>query len=151
VKSDTSFQYRDKNTGDNRMHAQLNMLDATFLYLETAHAPLHIASLQILEGPRDKQRTFFNETQRHIAARAPSVDFITRRLETSAFDLDHPHWQTVHRLDIDHHVRRLVLPKPGSIAQLECAVALLHEVPLDRSKPLWWYYVIEGLESGLVA
>ena len=129
------------------MNNQLNMLDATFLYVETRRSPMHIAGLQILDIPRDKRRVFFEELKRHIAARAPSVAFMTRRLVTSPLDLDHPHWHTVDRLDIDHHVQRVLLPKPGSIAQMEQTVARLHAEPLDRSKPLWQYYLIEGVEG----
>ena len=65
------------------MNNQLNMLDATFLYVETRRSPMHIAGLQILDIPRDKRRVFFEELKRHIAARAPSVAFMTRRLVTS--------------------------------------------------------------------
>src|SRR5262245_23783724 len=129
------------------MNNQLNMIDAAFLYVETPYSPMHIAGLQILEVPQDKRRSFFDEIKRHIAARAPAVDFMTRRLVTSPFDLDHPHWQTIDRLDINHHVRRVVLPKPGSIAQMEETIARLHAEPLDRSKPLWQYCLIEGVEG----
>jgi WS/DGAT/MGAT family acyltransferase len=133
------------------MHQQLNMLDAAFLYVETKNSPMHIAGLQILEVPVDRRNTFFTEMQRHVAERAPMVNFMTRRLVASALDLDHPHWETVDGLDIDHHVRRVVLPKPGSIAQLEDCVARLHAQPLDRSKPLWEYYLIEGVAGNKVA
>ena len=133
------------------MNQQLSMVDATFLYVETKNSPMHIAGLQILEVPVDRRNTFFEEMQRHIEERAPMVNFMTRRLVASAFDLDHPHWETVDRLDIDDHVRRTVLPKPGSIAQLEDCVARLHAQPLDRSKPLWEYYLIEGVEGNRVA
>src|SRR4051812_34542581 len=133
------------------MNSQLNLLDATFLYVETSHSPMHIAALQILEVPRDKRHVFFREMQQHVARRAPSLEFTTRRLVSRTFGLDHPHWETVDSLDIDHHVRRIVLPKPGSIEQLEDAVARLHEAPLDRSKPLWQFYVIEGVEENKVA
>jgi len=133
------------------MYQQLNMLDAAFLYVETKNSPMHIAALQILEVPVDRRNTFFAEMKRHIAERAPMVNFMTRRLVASALDLDHPHWETVDRLNIDHHMRLVVLPKPGSIAQLEECVAQLHAQPLDRSKPLWMYYLIEGVEGNKVA
>jgi WS/DGAT/MGAT family acyltransferase len=133
------------------MNRQLNMIDATFLYVETKKSPTHIAGLQILDVPAARRNDFFVEMQRHVADRAPMVDFMTRRLVPGVLDLDHPHWETVDRLDVDHHVRRAVLPKPGSVAQLEELVARLHAQPLDRSKPLWQYYVIEGVEGNKVA
>lgn len=133
------------------MNEQLNMLDAAFLYVETKNSPMHVAGLQILDVPVNHRNTFFAEMQRHVAERAPMVNFMTRRLVTSPFGLDHPHWETVDRLDIDHHVRLVVLPKPGLIAQLEDLVARLHSQPLDRSRPLWQYYLIEGVEGNKVA
>src|SRR5262245_1684521 len=133
------------------MNHQLNMLDAAFLYVETKQSPMHIAGLQILEVPLEKRHSYFTELQRHIAERAPAVPFMTRRLAATPFDLDHPHWETVDRLDIGHHVRRIFLPKPGSIAQMEAAVAQLHAEPLDRSRPLWQYYLIEGGEGNKAA
>lgn len=131
------------------MSNQLNLLDASFLYLETAHSPMHIAGLQILDVPADRRVTFFSELQRHVEERAPMIDFMTRRVVADGFD--HPHWQTVDRLDIARHVRLARLPAPGSIDQLEVLVAQLHAEPLDRGRPLWEYTLIEGLEDNKVA
>lgn len=133
------------------MYQQLNMVDATFLYVETKNSPMHIAGLQILEPPVDRQDTFFEEMRRHVAERAPMITSMTRRLVASALDIDHPYWETVDRLNIDHHMRRVVLPKPGAIAQLEELVGRLHGQPLDRSRPLWEFYLIEGVEGNKMA
>ena len=107
-----AYAYKDRS----EMNQQLNMGDATFLYVETKHSPMHIAGLQILDVPIHRRNTFFAEMQRHVAARAPMVSFMTRRVVASVLDLDHPHWETVDQLDIDYHVRLVALPKPGSIA-----------------------------------
>ncbi len=129
------------------MNAQLKILDAAFLYAETTNSPMHIAGLQILEVPIERRMTFFREMQQHVAARASMIGFMTRRLVASPLGLDHPYWETVDELDIDQHVRRVMLPKPGSIAQLQNLVARLHSRRLDRSRPLWEYYLIEGVEG----
>jgi diacylglycerol O-acyltransferase / wax synthase len=133
--------------GPIRMDAQLKMADAAFLYAETTNSPMHIAGLQILEVPPERRNTFFVEMQRYVAERASTINFMTRRLVDSPLGLDHPHWETVRRIDIDQHVRLIVLPKPGSIAQLEALVARLHAQPLDRNRPLWEYHLIEGVEG----
>jgi len=133
------------------MDAQLKFADAAFLYAETRNSPMNIAALQILEVPPERRNTFFGEMQRYVAERATMIDFMTRRLVGGSLGLDHPHWETVDRLDIDQHVRLTVLPKPGSIAQLEDAVARLHARPLDRGRPLWEYHLIEGVQGNRFA
>ena len=62
--------------------------------------------------------------------------------------LDHPVWVHDDNLDLDYHFRHVSLPKPGTREQLETLVARLHMILLDRTQPLWQYYVIEGLEGG---
>ena len=66
-------------------------------------------------------------------------------------DLVNPIWLGGADVDLDYHIRRKMLPKPGTQAQLEALVAELHEGMLDRDRPLWQFTVIEGLQSGQVA
>ncbi len=74
----------------------------------------------------------------------------TRKLALMPFDLANPVWIHDDDIDLDYHVRYMVLPKPGSIAQLEALAARLHSMLLDRSRPLWEFYVIEGLADGRI-
>src|SRR5512134_667020 len=63
-------------------------------------------------------------------------------------DFANPVWIRADRVDLDRHVLRVRLPKPGTMAQLEATIARLHSKPLERDRPLWAFHVIEGLQSG---
>ena len=72
----------------------------------------------------------------------------TRKLALMPFDLANPVWIDDDDIDLDYHIRHPVLPKPGTQEQLEALAARLHSSLLDRSRPLWEFYVIEGLADG---
>ena len=74
----------------------------------------------------------------------------TRKLALMPFDLANPVWIHDDDIDLDYHVRYMVLPKPGTLEQLEALAARLHSMLLDRSRPLWEFYVIEGLADGRI-
>jgi WS/DGAT/MGAT family acyltransferase len=78
-------------------------------------------------------------------------EVFTRRLARLPFDVANPFWVTERDIDLEYHVRRTKLPTPGTQAQLERCVALLHEPLMDRARPLWELHVIEGLQDGRVA
>ena len=84
----------------------------------------------------------------HLKGRLHLVPFFERKLALAPIQLDHPVWVHDNNLDLDYHFRHVSLPKPGTREQLETLVARLHMILLDRTRPLWQYYVIEGLESG---
>ena len=74
----------------------------------------------------------------------------TSKLALMPFDLANPVWIHDDDIDLDYHVRYMVLPKPGTIEQLEALAARLHSMLLDRSRPLWEFYIIEGLADGRI-
>jgi WS/DGAT/MGAT family acyltransferase len=74
----------------------------------------------------------------------------TRKLALMPFDLANPVWIHDDDIDLDYHVRCMVLPKPGTMEQLEALAARLHSMLLDRSRPLWEFYIIEGLADGRI-
>ena len=81
----------------------------------------------------------------------PELDLLPsyrRRLERTPFGIDHPAWVLEDKVDLDYHIRHAALPKPGGMEELRALIAQLHAVPLDRSRPLWEYHFIEGLEGG---
>lgn len=130
---------------------KLKILDASFLYAETANTPMHVAAVQLFELPRGREEGFFESLRGYIGDRVHLIPFMTRRLKTTPLGMDHPVWVRDDRFDINYHVQRTRVPAPGTQSQLEQTVARLHETPLDRSRPLWQYWLIEGLESGHVA
>ena len=129
----------------------LSALDALFFHLETPDTPMHVGSVMILEKPRAGRRDAYQRIREHIAGRLQLAPVFTRKLAPMPLDVVTPAWIRESEVDLDYHVRHLTLRKPGSRAQLEAAVEKLHEGPLDRSRPLWQFTVIDGLAGGEVA
>jgi diacylglycerol O-acyltransferase len=123
----------------------LSGLDGLFLHLETAETPMHVASLSLLELPKDYRGDFLADVKRLYARRIPLVPALSRQLREEPLQFANPAWVQADDIDLDYHIRRVVLPKPGTRAQLEACVAQLHTVPLDRTRPLWTVTIIEGL------
>jgi WS/DGAT/MGAT family acyltransferase len=129
---------------------RLSLLDALFLYLETPETPMHVASVTIFK-PKSRKDDHFARFREHTAERLDLLPSYRRRLETTPLGIDHPVWVMEEKLDLDCHIRHAALPKPGGLAELRTLIAQLHAVPLDRSRPLWEFTVIEGLEGGAFA
>jgi len=124
----------------------LSGLDAAFLYMETPETPMHVGGLNIYELPAGYSGDFVDAVRRHIQSRLHLAAVFQRKLVNMPFELANPVWVAEDDLDLDYHVRSTVLPKPGSRAQLDKLVGRLHSSLLDRSRPLWEFYVIEGLQ-----
>ena len=128
------------------MH-HLSGLDASFLYLETPEQPMHVGGLNIYEMPAGYQGDFLDNLRTHIAARMHLAPVFQRKLVNMPFELANPVWVADDDVDLEYHIRSTVLPKPGSRAQLDKLVGRLHSSLLDRSRPLWEFYVIEGVQT----
>ncbi|MEQ8840773.1 MAG: wax ester/triacylglycerol synthase family O-acyltransferase [Acidimicrobiales bacterium] len=126
---------------------QLSGLDASFLYLETGRSFGHVSSILILDRPDDPDFDPYSEYRARIERAV--VDFVPlrRRLVEVPFGLDHPYWADDPDFDLDFHVRHVAVPPPGGAAELDALISRSIGRPLDRSKPLWEAYVIEGLEN----
>ena len=129
----------------------LSTVDASFLHLETPETPMHVASLSLFELPEGYQGDFYEDVKALLARRMHLAAIFRRKLAPMPFELADPVWIEDHEVDLDYHVRSVTLRKPGTMAQLEAHVARLHASLLDRSRPLWEAYIIEGLQSGQVA
>ena len=125
----------------------LSGLDATFLYLETPEQPMHVGGLNIFELPAGYAGDFLEDLRAHIMARMHLAPVFRRKLVNMPFELANPIWVADEDLDMEYHIRSTVLPRPGSREQLDKLVGRLHSSLLDRSRPLWEFYVIEGLQS----
>lgn len=124
----------------------LSGLDAAFLYLETPQTPMHVGSLHIYELPAGYKGSFVDDVRKHIARRLHLAPVFRRKLLAMPLDLANPVW-TLDDPDLDYHIRSAALPKPGSREQLDQLVGKLHSKLIDRSRPLWEFYVIEGLRK----
>jgi diacylglycerol O-acyltransferase / wax synthase len=129
---------------------RLSFVDALFLYMETPETPMHVASVTIFQ-PETPQDDLFARFRQHVAARLDLLPSYRRRLAPTPLRIDQPTWVVEEKVDIDYHVRHEALPRPGGMKELRTLIARLHAVPLDRSRPLWEYHFIEGLEGGAFA
>jgi WS/DGAT/MGAT family acyltransferase len=123
----------------------LSGIDGALLNLETAATPMHVGSLHLFDTPADYHGDFFAAVRRTLKQRM--VPVLCRRLAALPLNLANPAWLQG-RIDLDQHIRLVRLPAPGTWAQLETVVADLHAELLDRSRPLWMMYVLDGLGSG---
>ena len=129
----------------------LSGLDSMFLHIESPEMPMHIGSLNVLDLPENHAGDFFEEAKANMARRLHLATVFTRKLALMPFDLSNPVWVEDEDIDLDHHMRHVTLPQPGSNRQLQQLVARLHSSLLDRSRPLWEFFIIDGLKSGQVA
>ncbi len=125
----------------------LSGIDAAFLYVETPEMPMHVGSLNLLDLPAGYSGDFWDDLKAHVQGRMHLAPLFTRKLALMPFELANPVWVDDDDIDLDYHIRRVVLPKPGTMAQLEALVGRLHSSLLDRSRPLWEFYLIEGLAA----
>src|SRR3954470_14777844 len=131
---------------------QLTSLDAQFLALENSRQTGHVGSLAMLDASTAPNGTFGRaEVTRLIEERAAQLPPLRWRLAEVPLGLDHPYWVEEAEIDLGYHVREMALASPGGDRQLADQVARIMSRPLDRARPLWELYVIEGHESGLVA
>ena len=126
----------------------LSGLDASFLYLETPEQPMHVASLCVYEVPAQLKHDFDAEVVTHLKKRLHLAPIFTHVLAYQPYGLGHPHWEHAETVDFDYHVQHIKVPKPGTMRQLEAAVAKEHARLLDRAQPLWQFTVFSGLKSG---
>ena len=128
------------NTGG--LNRRLSPQDATFYYLETPEAPMSIGSVAIFEGHISYRR--FLES---IESRMHLIPRYRQRVVEPPFNIGRPTWEFDPEFDIRRHIIRVPLPAPGSDEQLRELAARLIRGQLDRSKPLWELYFVEGLEG----
>src|SRR5947207_6585485 len=126
---------------------KLSSLDASFLYLETPEMPMHVGSMAIFRLPDDYQGDFFEDFKPMIASRLHIAQILKARLEKAPLDIDHPSWVEDDQFDIDRHIFRASLPAPRDRATLERIVGWMHAKLLNRARPLWEFYVFEGMKD----
>ncbi len=127
---------------------QLSGLDATFLHLETPEMPMHVGALNVYELPAGFRGSFVPQLRRHMATRLPLLPVLRRRLWWMPLNLANPAWVDA-EVDLNQHIVSVKLPKSArqgdGMAELEAVVSELHAQRLDRTRPLWKFFVLEGL------
>ena len=132
---------------------RLSVQDAAFLQAESIECPMHIASVQIFDLPKKyaKRRDFVPILMKRFGDMSASPPF-NQKLHSDWSKLDvWPSWVEDDKIDLDYHIRFVALPAPGDKDQLMRLVERLHEPVLDRNRPLWELYFIDGLEDNRIA
>ncbi len=130
---------------------QMSGQDAAFLYGETANWHMHISGLIIIDPSTHPDGWSFDRFLDVLVSRIPEVPQLRYKLVDVPFGLDRPGWVEDGELDVDYHVRRIGVPQPGDARELGALVGRLASYKLNRQKPLWEAWVIEGLEGGKIA
>src|ERR1051325_346841 len=130
---------------------RLTGMDATFLYMETPSAYMHVAGLMILDPSTVEGGFSMDDMREFYASRLHLAAPFRRRLVEIPMGLHHPLWIEDPDFDLDYHLRHIAVPPPGGDRQLADLAAHLVGIHLDRSRPLWETWIIEGLEHGHVA
>ena len=131
------------------MSERLRPRDLAFLATESPTTPMHNATVEIFE-PGDSGFDY-DRLVELIADRIAFVPRYRQRLQAVPGRLANPAWVDDENFDLVYHVRRSALPRPGTMDQLRELVARIASRPLDRSRPLWECYFVEGLAEGRVA
>jgi diacylglycerol O-acyltransferase len=130
---------------------RLTGLDATFLYMETPNIHMHVASTAVFDPSTVPGGYSFEGVKQLVEERLPLLPPFRRVIKSIPFELHHPLWLEDPHFDLDYHVRRAALPAPGGPIELAEFAAEVMSRPLDRTRPLWEMYVVEGLENGMIA
>jgi WS/DGAT/MGAT family acyltransferase len=136
-------------------HGQrLASVDAAFLEMEQPGLPMHVGGLFVFDAPPDLEEGRASEFARFlelVRSRLHLVPRYRQKLITPPLGLGNPVWVDDPEFDLSYHVRHAALPAPGSTGQLTEYAARILSRQLDRARPLWELYVIEGLEHGRFA
>ncbi len=131
------------------MVTRLSASDASFYQLENTSTPMYVGSLSILRKPRTGLS--YDTLLATVEQRLPQVPRYRQKVREVTLGLARPVWIDDPEFDITYHIRRSALPSPGSDAQLHDLVARLGSRPLDKSRPLWEMYLVEGLTKNRIA
>src|SRR2546428_8948527 len=123
---------------------RLTGLDASFLYLETPSMHLHVSAVIVFDPSTVPGGFSFEKVRSTLESRLHLVPAFRRRLYSVPFSLHHPVWVEDASFDLDYHLRRIGCPAPGGEEQLAEIAADIAGRPLDRAKPLWEIWIVDG-------
>ena len=123
---------------------RLSPLDASFLHVEDDVSHMHIAAVGIFEGPAPR----YDDVVAMVRGKLPLVPRYRQVVRFVPLDLGRPVWVDDPHFNIDYHLRHTALPAPGGESELRALVGRVMAHQLDRSKPLWEIWMVEGLERG---
>lgn len=130
---------------------RLNGVDALMLYLDGGSAYNHTLKISVLDPSTDPDGWSWPKARQMFEERAHLLPVFRLRYLPTPLGLHHPIWVEDPEFDLDAHVRRVVCPAPGGMAEFCALVEQIYAHPLDRDRPLWQTWVVEGLDGGRVA
>ncbi len=134
-------------------YERLTAADTVFLRIETPHEPQHVGSLSVFDGGRLRDgsgRIRFDELRDHVDRRLDRVPRMRQRIMEVPFGQGRPVWVDDEQFDLDYHVRLTALPRPGDDEQLSTLMARIQSLALDRRRPLWEMWFIDGLAGDAI-
>ena len=134
-------------------YERLTAADTVFLRIETPHEPQHVGSLSVLEGApvRDGDgRIRFEHLRAHVDRRLQAVPRLRQRVMEVPYGQGRPVWVDDDHFDIEYHVRLTALPRPGDDGQLAALMSRVQALALDRRRPLWEMWFVDGLDGDRV-
>jgi diacylglycerol O-acyltransferase len=126
---------------------RLSAVDASFLHQEKQASHMHVGAVVMFEGPPPPREDLIA----HIEGRLHLVPRYRQRLAFPRFEMGRPFWVDDPSFNLDYHVRHTALPRPGTEDQLRQLVGRIFSQRLDRSKPLWELWLVQGLEGNRFA
>jgi diacylglycerol O-acyltransferase len=126
---------------------RLSPVDASFLHQEKESAHMHVGAVMVFEGPPPSYEEFVEQ----VEARMHLVPRYRQKLAFPRFEMGRPMWVDDPSFNLEYHVRNTALPKPGGMDQLHQLAARIFSQRLDRSKPLWETWLVQGLEDNRCA
>src|SRR6266576_462682 len=143
----TPVSHKYAGEGMDTWYERLSTLDSFFLEIEDRTAHMHVGAVAIFEGPPPPYRDLLAL----IGGRLEQVPRYRQRVMTVPFKQGRPVWIDETQFDLEYHVRHTALPAPGGDAELKKLVGRLFSQALDRDKPLWEMWLVEGLGEGRFA
>jgi WS/DGAT/MGAT family acyltransferase len=129
----------------------LNLLDLSFVLMETRQTPMHVAGLQTFLPPPGAPRDFPKQVYEYLRSFPVTAPPFNYRLRGVGPGRLMPSWDEVEKVDLDYHLRHSALPYPGGERELGVLISRLHSNPMDMNRPLWEVHLIEGLQGGRFA
>jgi diacylglycerol O-acyltransferase len=126
---------------------RLSAVDASFLHQEGDNSHMHVGAVLVFEGPPPSYEDFCN----HVRGRLHLVPRYRQKLAFPPIETGRPLWVDDASFNLEYHIRHTALPAPGSEEQLRALAARIHSQQLDRSKPLWETWLVQGLEDNRFA
>jgi len=129
---------------------RLGGLDSAFLYFETPTMHMHVGGLMLIDPSTMSKPYSYADLRAYIESRLPLVPAFRRKLATVPMNLSKPYWVEDQDFDLDYHLCRIAVPPPGGDKETADVVADILSKPMDRSRPLWQMWVVEGRKDGLI-